>query len=71
VDVPTATPLTLPPITTDTTTYVTLPGTMTFWRIDTPTSAATVTIQFSTTGGLPFSPQLLPQIAIFRLPPNQ
>ncbi|HEY2848933.1 MAG TPA: hypothetical protein VGI97_03590 [Gemmatimonadaceae bacterium] len=71
IDVPTATPLTLPPITTDTTTYVTLPGTMTFWRIDTPTSAATVTIQFSTTGGLPFSPQLLPQIAIFRLPPNQ
>jgi hypothetical protein len=71
VDVPTATPLTLPQITADTTTYVTLPGTMTFWRLNTPATAATVTIQFSTTGGLPFSPQLFPQIAIFRLPPNQ
>ena len=70
-DIPTATPLVLTPITTDTTTSVLLPGTMTFFRIDTPASAATVTIQFSTSGGLPFSPQLVPQIAVFRLPPGQ
>ena len=70
-DVPTASPLVLTPITTDTTTAVLLPGTMTFFRIDTPASAATVTIQFSAPGGLPFSPQLLPQIAVFRLPPGQ
>jgi hypothetical protein len=70
-DVPTASPLVLTPITTDTTTSVLLPGTMTFFRIDTPAGAATVTIQFSTSGGLPFSPQLAPQIAVFRLPPNQ
>lgn len=70
-DVPTAVPLQLTPITTDTTTAILLPGTMTFFRLDTPSSAATVTIQFSMTGGLPFSPQLGAQIAVFRLPPGQ
>jgi hypothetical protein len=69
--VPTATPLTLVKINNDTSSSVLLPGTMTFWRLDTPTAAATVTIQFSTPGGLPFSPLLFPQIAVFRLPPNQ
>ena len=70
-DVPTASPLILTPITTDTTSAILLPGTMTFFRIDTPASAATVTIQFSAPGGLPFSTQLSPQIAVFRLPPGQ
>jgi hypothetical protein len=44
---------------------------MTFWRLDTQASDVTVTIQFSTPGGLAFSPALLPQIAVFRLPPGQ
>ncbi|MGH7653447.1 MAG: hypothetical protein ACREN6_02175 [Gemmatimonadaceae bacterium] len=70
-DIPTASPLALVKITNDTSTFVMLPGTMTFSRLDTPTNAATVTIQFSAPGGLPFSPLLFPQIAVFRLPPNQ
>ncbi len=70
-DVPTPTPLQLFPITNDTTTSVLLPGTMTFFRLDTPTTSATVTIQFSQPGGLAFPPVLAPQMAIFRLPPGQ
>lgn len=69
--VSTSSPLVLIPITTDTTTSILLPGTMTFFRLDTPAAATTVTIQFSAPGGLPFSPLLFPQIAVFRLPPGQ
>jgi hypothetical protein len=44
---------------------------MTFWRLDTKATDSTVTIQFSTPSGVPFSPLLMPQIAVFRLPPGQ
>ncbi len=70
-DIPLAEPVVLYPIVADTTAYVLLPGTMTFFRLDTPASSPTVTIQFSQPGGLPFSPALHPQIAVFRLPPGQ
>jgi hypothetical protein len=69
--VPVAQPVQLFPIIADTSTYVLLPGTMTYFRLDTPTTAATVTIQWSAPGGLPFSPALRAQIAVFRLPPGQ
>jgi len=70
-DIPLAAPLQLFPITNDTSTLVILPGTMTFFRLDTPTTAATVTFQFAAPGGLPFAPALHAQIAIFRLPAGQ
>ena len=69
--IPSASPVLLSAIAADTTTYVLLPGTMTFFRLDTPASAATVTIQWSAPGGLPFSPALHAQMAVFRLPPGQ
>ncbi len=63
-------PVQLFAISSDTTENILLPGTMTFWRLDTKT-AATVTIRFAGPGGAPFSPLLHPQLAIFRLPPGQ
>ena len=68
---PVAMPLELFAITTDTTTFVMNPGTMSFWRLDTPASEATVSIRFASPGGNPFTPALHPQLAIFRLPPGQ
>ena len=69
--IPTPTPLYLTAINSDTSTSVLLPGTMTFFRLDTPATAATVTIQFAAPGGLPFAPALHAQMAVFRLPPGQ
>ncbi len=69
--IPLQTPITLSAIGTDSSSFVLLPGTMTFFRIDTPASSSTVTIQFSAPGGLPFSPALHAQMAVFRLPPGQ
>jgi hypothetical protein len=63
-------PVQLFQISSDTTHSVLLPGTMSFYRLDTK-GAATVTIRFSAPGGAPFSPLLHPQLAIFRLPPGQ
>ncbi|MFI5231024.1 MAG: hypothetical protein ACHQSE_00805 [Gemmatimonadales bacterium] len=70
-DVPTANPLLLIPVNTDSSAAILLPGTMTFFRLDTPANESTVTIQFSANGGLPFAPLLNPQLAVFRLPPGQ
>jgi hypothetical protein len=64
-------PVQLFPISTDTSTSVLLPGTMTFFRLDTPAGAATVTIRFAAPGGAAFSPVLHPQLAVFRLPAGQ
>jgi hypothetical protein len=64
-------PVQLFAITTDTTTSVLLPGTMTFFRLDTPPGTATVTIRFGAPGGAAFSPLLHPQLAVFRLPAGQ
>ena len=55
----------------DSSSSILLPGTMTFFRLDTPTTSPTVTIQFSAPGGLPFSALLHAQMAVFRLPPGQ
>jgi hypothetical protein len=70
-DIPFADPLFLFPITTDTSLAVLAPGTSAYFRLDTPASAATVSIQFSGAGGAPFSAALKPQLAIFRLPAGQ
>jgi hypothetical protein len=67
-DVPLADPVVLFPITTDTTTAVMSPGTMTYFRLNTPPSAATVTIRFAAPGGTAFAASLRPQLAVFRLP---
>src|SRR5689334_197669 len=70
-DVPLSYPLQLFPITGDTSTAVMDPGTSSYFRIDTPTNASTVTIQFSGPGGVALSAALRPQLSIFRLPPGQ
>jgi hypothetical protein len=44
---------------------------MTYFRLDTPPNAATVTIRWSAPGGVAFSPALHAQMAVFRLPPGQ
>jgi hypothetical protein len=70
-DVPLAMPLTLFPITTDTTVNYMYPGAMSFWRLDTPASSATVSIRFAAPGGGALSASLRPQMAVFRLPAGQ
>lgn len=68
---PLADPLQLFAITADTSTAVLYPGTVTYFRLDTPANAATVSIRFAVPGGAAFSSALKPQMAIFRLPPGQ
>jgi hypothetical protein len=70
-DIPFADPLFLFPITGDTSLALLDPGTSSYFRLDTPASAATVSIQFSGAGGAPFPAALKPQLVIFRLPPGQ
>jgi len=70
-DFPLAQPVRLFNITTDTSTSVMTPGTMTFFRLDTPANATTVTVQFAAPGGTALPASLQPQIAIFRLPAGQ
>jgi hypothetical protein len=69
--IPLEMPLTLSPITTDTSTYVMSPGTMSFWRLDIPAGQATATIRFANSGGGAFNATLVPQVAILRLPAGQ
>lgn len=69
--VPRAMPLVLRAITADTAVYQISPGAMSYWRLDTPASSATVSIRFATPGGTAFSAVLRPQLAIFRLPAGQ
>jgi hypothetical protein len=64
-------PLQLFAVTTDTSPFVMNPGTMSFWRLDTPAADSTVSIRFATPGGSRLSPALHPQLAIFRLPAGQ
>ena len=70
-DIPFADPLFLFPITADTSLAVLSPGTSSYFRIDTPASAPSVSIQFSGAGGAPFPAALKPQLVVFRLPPGQ
>ncbi len=70
-DIPVPDPLALFPITADTSIAILDPGTSSYFRLDTPATAATVSIQFSGPGGAPFPATLKPQLAIFRLPAGQ
>jgi hypothetical protein len=70
-DIPLEEPVQLFPITNDTSAAVMFPGTMTYFRLDTPANAATVTIQFAAPGGAALAASLKPQLAVFRLPPGQ
>ena len=69
--IPLENPVQLFSITSDTSAAVLFPGTVTYFVLDTPASAATMTIRFAGPGGSAFSSSLKPQIAIFRLPPGQ
>jgi hypothetical protein len=68
---PLAMPLQLKTVTTDTTSRSLYPGTPAYYRLDTPTSAAAVTLLFSAPGAHALTASLHPQLAIFRLPPGQ
>jgi hypothetical protein len=70
-DVPLEEPVQLFAVTPDTATAIMYPGTTTFFRLDTPASAPTVTIRFAAPGGAAFPASLKPQIAVFRLPSGQ
>lgn len=70
-DIPLAEPVQLFPITSDTTTAIMDPGTMSFFRLDTPASATTVSIQFASPGGGQLPTVAHPQLVVFRLPSGQ
>jgi hypothetical protein len=70
-DVPRAYPVEVFPITSDTSTAVMDPGTMSYFRLDAPANAATVAIQFAGPGGVALPAAMRPQLAIFRLPAGQ
>ncbi len=70
-DVPLEFPIRVFPVTTDTSASVMVPGTMTYFRLDTPASDSTVTIRFSAPSGGPLSAALHPQLSLFRLPAGQ
>ena len=70
-DVPLANPVQLFSITSDTSTSVMSPGTMTYYRLDTPATSTTVTIRFAAPGGAAFPAALRAQMGIFRLPAGQ
>jgi hypothetical protein len=69
-EIPRPFPIIVTPI-TGTITASMVPGTMSFYRLDTPAGQSTVTVQFqSTTPGVPLPAVLSPQVSIFRLPPG-
>ena len=70
-DIPRSFPIVLAPITSDSTSKLMQPGTSSYFRLDTPASAAAVTLQFSNAAGGAISSGLKPQLAIFRLPTGQ
>jgi hypothetical protein len=45
-----------------------VPGTMSFYRLDTPAGAASVQLQFSGSGGAALPSNLHPQVSVFRVP---
>ena len=67
-DVPRESPLLTFPVTRDSSLSVLLPGTTTYFRLNTPPTAARVTVEFSGPGGAAFSPSLGTQLAVFKLP---
>lgn len=70
-EVPLAEPVQLFKVTADTTTAVLDPGTMSFFRLDTPANASSVAVQFASPGGAQLPLATHPQLAIFRLPSGQ
>ena len=70
-DVPLPFPVQLFAITSDTSSAILNPGTMSFFRLDTPSTSATVAVRFSAPAGTPLAASLHPQLAIFRLPAGQ
>ncbi len=70
-DIPLPMPVQLFPVTADTASAVLYPGTVTYFRLDTPASSAAVSIRFAAPGGAGFPATLNPQLAVFRLPPGQ
>ncbi len=70
-DIPLAFPIVLTPIISDSTAKFIQPGTSSYFRLDTPASAAAVTLKFSNATGGAISSGLKPQLAIFRLPAGQ
>ena len=69
--IPLPMPVQLFPVTADTSTAVLYPGTVTYFRLDTPLSSPAVSIRFAAPGGAAFPATLDPQLAVFRLPPGQ
>jgi hypothetical protein len=70
-NIPLPMPVQLFAVTADTSTAVLYPGTVTYFRLDTPTSSAAVSIRFAAPGGASFPATLAPQLAVFRLPSGQ
>lgn len=69
--IPRAMPIVLRAISTDTSQVAMDPGTVSFFRLDTPSGTPTVTVRFARTGGVAFAASLRPQLAVFRLPAGQ
>jgi len=69
--IPVPRPVQLFAVTGDTASAVMVPGTVTYFRLDTPATANTVAIRFAGPGGAAFPAALKAQLAIFRLPPGQ
>jgi len=67
-DVPNESPLLTYPVSRDSSLAVLLPGTTTYFRLNTPAATPQVTMEFSGPGGTAFNPALGAQLAIFRLP---
>ena len=70
-DIPLPFPIQLFPVSFDTSTAVMDPGTMSYFRLDTPSGDSTVAIRFSGPGGAPLPAILHPQLSLFRLPAGQ
>lgn len=70
-DIPFQFPIQVFPVTFDTSAAVMNPGTMTYFRLDTPATDSTVTVRFSAPSGVALSASLRPQLSLFRLPAGQ
>ena len=70
--VPRAFPIPVSTVGTDTTALQRMyPGTMGFFRLNTPSNASTVSVEFAGPDGSPLASSLKPQLAVFRLPGGQ
>jgi hypothetical protein len=67
-DIPFSFPVQIFAISADTSTSIMDPGTTSYYRLDTPAGASTVSLQFAGPGGVALPAAAKPQLAIFRLP---